>query len=448
MSENLVQHYLDCHADLLDTRAVLTERGAVENCYSLLEETLDSGPWLVASDDRTREVAGARLTDLFDRVDQPWEPFRIDEHARHAPPICTDRLVDACTEAMREDDCAAGVAVGSGTINDTVKMAADRLDLPMAVVGTAPSMNGYTSGVAAILSDGVKTSNSCTAPRAVVADLDVLAEAPARMIASGLGDLLSKPVSNADWAISAHLNDTPHSADAVEIIEAGAEALEGVADRLPDRRREAIRGLVESLLLSGIAMSVAGSSSPASGGEHLISHYIDMTAHAFGEPHDFHGCQVGVGTLVSAFLYERLRQFDPSAVDIERRVAALPSWSDYDQLLRERFDSLYAPVLNFAEPGYPSGETLRERLRQLVADWDEIREVAGENLRSHESIERDLAAAGGPTRFEQLGIGRDRALRSVLHSKDIRNRYTILHLCWELGVLEEWGRDAVDRFYD
>lgn len=445
---DLVQHYLDRHEDVLDTRVAFTERGALEDCYDVLEGVLEPGTWLVATDERTRAAAGERLTAALESAGQSWQPFQVEEVAEHDPPICTDHLVDACAEAMREHDCSAGVAVGSGTINDTVKMAAHRLGRPMAVVGTAPSMNGYTSGVAAILSDGVKTTNPCTAPRAVVADLDVMAEAPSRMIASGLGDLISKPVSNADWAISAELNDTPHSADAVEIIDDGAAALEGVAGRLPDRDREAVRGLVESLLLSGIAMSVAGSSSPASGGEHLVSHHIDMTAHAFGQPYDLHGCQVGVGTIVSAFLYERLREYDPSTLEIDRRVERLPDWSTYDETLRDRFDALYGAVVEHARPGYPSPDRLRRRLERLVSEWDDLLDRAAGSLRSRASIEQELEAAGAPTRFSDLDVDRDRALRSVLHSKDIRNRYTILHLCWELGTLEEWGTEAVERFYD
>jgi len=448
MPDSLVQQYLDRHADLLDTRAVAIGRGVIDNEYDVLADHLPDGPWLIAADDNTWEAAGRRLTDVLDLAGQPWVRFEVEAAPHHEDPICTDELVSDCQAAMVDRGCSAGIAVGSGTINDTVKMAAHNLDRPMGVVGTAPSMNGYTSGIAAILRDGVKTTNPCTAPRVVVADLEVMAEAPARMICSGLGDLLSKPVSNSDWAVSAQLNDTPHSAEAMEIIEAGADALEGVAPTLPERDREAVGGLVRSLMLSGIAMSVAGTSSPASGGEHLISHYIDMTAHTFDEPHDFHGCQVGVGTLTSAMLYEQLREFDPSSLDIEARVAALPDWSDYAATLRQRFGPLYDAVLAHAEPGYPSPDELRRRLETLVDRWDAVLQEASRTLRTRASIEDELDAAECPTRFSDLNVDRDRARRAILHSKDIRHRYTILHLAWELGTLEEWGMEALEALYE
>jgi glycerol-1-phosphate dehydrogenase [NAD(P)+] len=448
MPDNLVQSYLDRHADRLDTRAVTVDRDVLDRCESLLADQLPDGKWLLAADADTWEAAGERVAEIFDEAGREWVRFEVEPGPDGGDPICTDQLVADCQEAMLDHGCSAGVAVGSGTINDTVKMAAHNLDRPMGVVGTAPSMNGYTSGIAAILSDGVKTTNPCTAPRVVLADLDVMAEAPARMICSGLGDLMSKPVSNSDWMISARLNDTPHSDEAMEIIESGADALEGVAPRLPERDREAMRGLVNSLMLSGIAMSVAGTSSPASGGEHLVSHYIDMTAYGFDQPHDFHGCQVGVGTLVSAMLYERLREFDPSNIDIDARVDALPDWSTYADTLRERFDHLYDAVVEHAKPGYPSEQELRRRLEKLVDEWDSILGEASRTLRTRASLERELDAAECPTRFADLSVDRDRARRAIFHSKDIRNRYTILHLAWELGMLEEWGSEALDALAD
>ncbi len=446
MENNIVQHYLDQYADRLETRAIQIERGAIESCYETLERHLDEGPWLVAFDDRTWEAAGSALTDMFERVGQPWVGIRIETQPEYDHPVCTDELVEACQQRMGEEGCTAGVAVGSGTINDTVKMAAHRRGRPMGVVGTAPSMNGYTSGIASILSDGVKTTHPCTAPRVVIADLDRMAEAPERMMASGLADLMSKPVSNSDWAMSARLNDTPHSDEAQAIIERAADSLEGVASGLPDRDRSAIRGLVEALMLSGIAMSVAGTSSPASGGEHLISHYIDMTAHAFDQPDDLHGCQVGVGTLCASYLYRRLHDFDPSDLDIEARVEALPTWEDYESTLRERFDTLFGAVVEHAEPAYPTPDQLHSRLQRLVDQWGVVIDETEETLRTPASLETELRAANAPVRFSDIGVDAERARRAILHAKDIRNRYTILHLCWELGTLETWGEEALDRY--
>ena len=445
---DLVQTYLDKHSDRIDVEAIEIGRDIIRDSYAVLAEQLGEGPWLVAADANTWEAAGQQVREMLDAHGHDWHRFEVEAQPGHEHPVCRDELIEDCRRAMEQNDCRAGLAVGSGTVNDTVKMAAHRAGRPMGVVGTAPSMNGYTSSIAAILSDGVKTSQPCGAPRVIIADVEVMAQAPMRLIQSGLGDLLSKPVSNSDWAISARLNGTPHSAEAMEIIEEGAAALQGVAPKLPGRDREAVRGLVDSLILSGIAMSVAGSSSPASGGEHLISHYIDMTAHALDQPYDFHGCQVGVGTLTSAFLYEKLREFDPSTLNIDARVDALADWPTYDDTLKERFGPLYDAVVEYAKPAYPSRSRLRERLEKIVNQWDGMLADAEQTLRTRQSLEDELRSAGAPTRFRDLGISTDRAHRAIVHGKDIRNRYTILHLCWELGTLERWGADAIELLYD
>lgn len=446
MSE-ITNELLERYDHILDTRICMVQRQAIEASYDALKEHLEEGTWLVAYDENTWEAVGERVATLLDEADQPWESFEIPM-PEHGDPVCDNQLIANFEAALDECGAVSGIAVGSGTINDTVKMGCHNHEQPMAVIGTAPSMNGYTSGIAAVLSDGVKTTNPCQAPRVIVADLDVMAEAPYRMICSGLGDLMSKPVSNSDWALSARLNGTPHSAEAMAIIEKGADLLNGVAPQLPDRDREAMRGLVESLMLSGIAMSVAGSSSPASGGEHLISHFIDMTAFSRGKAHDLHGCQVGVGTLTTAYLYEKLREIDPSDIDIDARVDALPQWDDYDELLRERFDGIYDAVVEHAEPGYPSPEELRRRLTKLVDAWDLIMEETSTTLRTKQSLEDELRSAECPVRFKDLGVSKDRARRAIAHSKDIRNRYTILHLAWELGVLDDWASEAIDELYE
>lgn len=445
---SITSDILDRYASILDTRAVIVERDATHAAVDAFQEHLPRGLWIVAVDDNTWEVAGQALGAEFDARDLSWQRWDVPLHDGEEHPMCDDDRVEAFQSALADAGASAGIAVGSGTINDIVKMATYRVGIPAGCIGTAPSMNGFTSAISAILSDGVKTTQPCHAPVVVAADIDVMAESPQRMVQSGLGDLISKPVSNSDWGMSHILNGTPHSAEAMEIIEAGAAMLEGVAPKLPEKDRDAVAGLTESLMLSGFAMAVAGSSSPASGGEHLISHFIDMTAHAYDLTYDFHGCQVGVGTLTSAHFYERFLAMSPEDVDIEAAVARHLPWDEYDAMLRDRFDVLYDAVVKHAEPGYPSADELRSRLQKVVDEWDDIRSAVRATLRTRQQIEDELASCGAPIRFSQLGVERDRAWRAIVHSKDIRNRYTILHLAWELGTLEEWADEALEILWE
>ncbi len=441
---DLMQNTIEQYKDRLETRAVVQGRKAIEESIPALRSLLGDGLWLVAVDDNTWNVAGKCLAAALDVAGIRWERYDVPSPEGASEPLCDDATIARYADALRSVGAGAGVAVGAGTINDVVKYACSGLKLPAACVATAPSMNGYTSTIAAILQDGVKTTQPCSAAIAVVADIDVLAESPMRMIQSGIGDLMSKPVSNSDWIVSAKLAGSHHSPEAMAIIENGSRLLDGVAPLLPKRDRGAIDRLSASLMLSGFAMAVAGSSSPASGGEHLVSHYLDMTAYAHGLPHDFHGCQVAVGTLAAAHIYERILALDLADIDVDERVSRLQPWDAYRPLLEERFGVLYEAVLPHAKAGYPSAEQLRERLSTLKRDWHQLMSAARRTLRTRQSIEDELRQAGCPVRFSEIGVSsRDRALESVAWAKDIRSRYTVLHLAWEIGGLDEWAEDAV-----
>ncbi len=442
---DLMQATIERFGDRLATKAVIQRRGAIEACYPALHELLGEGLWLVAVDDNTWEVAGKRLAATLDAAGARWQRYDVAPPPEGHQPLCDDNSISLCTQQLQASGATAAIAVGSGTINDIVKYACNGLALPMACVATAASMNGYTSSIAAILQHGVKTTQPCEPARAIVADLDVLAESPLRMIQSGLGDLMSKPVSNSDWIVSARLTGSHHSAEAMQIIEEGSQLLDGVAVKLPRRDHDAIDRLSASLMLSGFAMTIAGSSSPASGGEHLVSHYLDMTAHAHGLAHDFHGCQVGVGTIAAAFVYEKLLAVDMQSFDIEARVAELAPWADYLQLLRERFGVLFDAVVPHAKAGYPTPDQLRGRLEALRDSWPELKAEVQRTLRTHRSIRAELQQAGCPLRFADLGVtDRQRAFASIAWAKDIRSRYTVLHLAWELGRIDDWAHEALE----
>ena len=425
--------------DRLNVGRVTVASGALGEAPETLRRALPSGCWLVVADPRTQGAAGEALGAALRSAGLSFESLVLDGPggALVADDGEVERLVARLTGAGKR--YAAAVAVGSGTINDIVKLATHLARLPYAVVATAPSMNGYTSPIAAILWKGVKSVQDAHTPQAVIADVDIIAAAPSRMIASGFGDLLSKPVSNADWLLSHHLTGSRYCADVIRLVEEGTRLLAGVADRLPAREPEAVARLMGALVLSGYAMALAGTSAPASGGEHLISHYLDMVHYAFGEPNDLHGCQVGVGTRVSVALYERLLAWDPASLDVEARVAALPPWTAYEPLVRERFGKLADSVVPYAREGYPTPEVLANRLRRLRAEWPALSALLRRGMRHPAQVMSDLSAAECPRTFAAINARPGRAREAVLWSKDIRPRYTILHLCWDIGELVPWA---------
>lgn len=421
------------------TAIALVENGLLHKIPAAIVPFVRRGPLAIVCDAVTRAVAADALDALLQQAGFDTVLFELAPSPGEELPNCDDATIDRVGALLATADFGFAIAVGAGTLNDLVKMAAHRNNIPYACVATAPSMNGFTSSIAAILSDGVKTTQPCTPPIAVFADPVILAAAPYRMIASGIGDLYSKPVSNADWRLAHRLLDQPHSSIVMEIVEAGSALLDGVAERLPARDLDAVAKLAGALMLSGLAMQAAGNSGPASGGEHLISHYIDMTSVAFGESHDFHGCQVAVGTIVTSRLYEYLSAQDPTAFDIEARVAALPSWDEKSAAIDRDFGPLAPAVREQARKIHPTPEALRARLTRLRDNWDSIIADVSTTLRPSSELEAELISAQCPTRFPEIGVARDRARRAVVLSRDIRARFTILHLAADLGLLEPFA---------
>lgn len=421
------------------TAVALVENGLLHKIPAAIAPFVRPGPIAIVCDAITRAIAADALDALLQQAGFDTVLFELAPSPGEELPNCDDVTIDRVAAILATADFGFAFAVGAGTLNDLVKMAAHRRSIPYACVATAPSMNGFTSSIAAILSDGVKTTQPCTPPIAVFADPVILAAAPYRMIASGIGDLYSKPVSNADWRLAHRLLDQPHSSIVMEIVEAGSALLDGVAERLPARDLDAVAKLAGALMLSGLAMQAAGNSGPASGGEHLISHYIDMTSVAFGESHDFHGCQVAVGTIVTSRLYEYLAAQDPASFDIEARVAALPSWEEKSAAIDRDFGPLAPAVREHAQKIHPTPEALRARLTRLRDNWDSIIADVSTTLRPSSELEAELISAHCPTRFPEIGVARDRARRSVVLSRDIRARFTILHLAADLGLLEAFA---------
>jgi glycerol-1-phosphate dehydrogenase [NAD(P)+] len=444
----LLERIHEEYRDRLETKAVVLDTGAIEKCVEPLQRELGRGLWLVVCDDHTWDAAGERTRAALDKAGQKWKRWDAPVPPGGEEPVCDEKTVAACRDAIKAESATAALAIGSGTLNDVAKFGAYKAGYPAGCIATAPSMNGYTSGIAAVLSDGVKTTQPCTPTRVVIGDVEVLAEAPAPLIQSGIGDLASKPVSNADWIVANRLTGSTHSTEAARVIDASWKLLEGVAPGLARRERDAVERLAASLILSGFAMTVAGNSAPASGGEHLISHYIDMIAIANGERHDLHGRQVGVGTITAAFLYKKLRALSPDSIDPGALADRLAPWEEHEKLIEERFGSLSESVLGHAKAGYPDRETLRTRMATLKAQWSTIMGELEGSLRDPDAIEAELRSAGGPVRFKDLGVDEERAFRSVAHSRDIRSRYTILDLVWELGYLDEWAREAIHRYYE
>ncbi|MGB0645999.1 MAG: iron-containing alcohol dehydrogenase, partial [Bradymonadia bacterium] len=329
------------------------------------------------------------------------------------------------------------VALGGGTINDLAKRTSQLLDQPYIIAGTAASMNGYASGIAAILDQGLKTTVPAAPPRAIILDTEILAQAPAALAQAGLGDLISKPVSDTDWWLAGQLGEADYSELPGKIVQHAMERATANPTEIRNRCPSAHGALGEALVLSGIAMVVAGSSSPASGGEHLISHLWDMENIILQRPKHLHGAQVGVTTCISAAIYSLITE-----IESPEWVSSV-STSEERRRVRRDHPELAEIILGQALSKHSRST---QRLQTLQDNWSTI--LAG--LRARQIPKPDyfkqlLKDAGAPCELASFNHTRQDARRTLSIAKDIRDRFTVLDLATDLGLLPSHAELILQR---
>lgn len=327
------------------------------------------------------------------------------------------------------------VAVGSGTVSDLAKAAGSELGKPVLLFPTAASMNGYSSGITALKVRGLKRTAPCRPAAGIFADPEVAATAPQRMTAAGVADFLSKCSSSSDWHASHLLRGAYYCHRPREFNEGIQEQLLEQAPAIGRGEPAAVRLVLEAMLLSGFGMVVAGSSAPASGGEHLISHYLDMKHGLYGTPCDLHGAQVGVGTLHTLRLWEAILRVDPDVLDLGACIAAQPAEDEIEAWVVEDWgNGVGHEVLEQWRQKRLDEAGLRTELAAFKRLLPELREQLAEDLLPAKVVERCIRESGGPVTPEALRAPIEEYQRALKRARFLRNRFTVLDLAAELNL--------------
>ncbi len=277
------------------------------------------------------------------------------------------------------------IGVGSGTIADLVRYTAFTSKRPFALIATAPSMDGYASTVAPLIQHETKRTFQASSPVFILGDLKILAEAPRHMIEAGIGDLLGKVIARADWRLSSLLRGEHHCS----IIQGRVDqVLELCIEKLRSSSiidHEFVHAIMEGLILSGEAITMHGTSRPASGSEHHLAHFWEIQSIKEGRSIGLHGQMVGYATGIMLLFYGEMANrvkvegSDRLKVVFEEILVDLPSIRWYEKLLIQG-------KINYVR--------------------------------------------------EELGLTKEKVENALLNAMNIRERYTILRLAHELGWLE------------
>jgi len=399
-------------------KRVVIEKTLAASEADLIAELDLPAPYAVVSDYNTHEALGRRVeAALAGRgvisIRLPGRPHPDEQTA--------SQVMAAGAKA------GSYIAVGSGTINDLAKFSAAQQGKRCAVFATAPSMNGYTSVNVAITMGGHKKSLPAVAPEGVFCDLSVLSAAPVRLVRAGFGDAICRSTAQADWYMAHRLRGTPYRALPFSLFADLEDAMVEGAEALTQGDAAAVESLTRVLLLSGFGMTICGGSYPASQGEHLISHYIEMMG-GHDEDAPMHGEQIAVTTLVMARLQEGLLTGGPPRLKASSVTLAELASHFGDELGRDCMVEIMPKLLNASQ-----AEELNEKIERI---WPSLVGDLRKMMRPASQIEAALKLCGAPTSHHDLALTRAFFSDAVLHAREIRNRYTFLDVAADFRRLQ------------
>lgn len=386
-------------------------------CDALPEITKDYKNILLVADRNTLRVGGALVSEklgsrLSDTLVYQTEDVLVPDEKAIA------ELKAHVTEAT---DLIIGI--GSGVINDLCKHVSFEAGLPYYIVATAPSMDGYASKGSALILEGMKVTLNANVPKAIIADVNMLKNAPFEMIQAGYGDIIGKYSCLNDWKLS-HLVNGEYLCEFV--MGATYEAVEKtvrLADGLVQRDSESIKALMEALVAVGILMAYVGNSRPASGSEHHLSHYFEIVGIVRGEAYLPHGIDVCCSAIETARIREKLleiKDIDAFAAKFDRRA--------YEENIRRVYTDIADEVLALQNK---MGWYNEDRVSIYRAKWEEIRKVLSDCPSSAEMLALTERIGLSYADFIKL-YGESKIADAHLYAKDLKDRYSVLWMYYDL----------------
>lgn len=381
------------------------------------------------ADDNTYAALGRRAEDAL--RDRGWDVRPV---VLHGDDITADSRYVMQALLGLDHTPRTFVAVGSGTLTDITRFISHRAAADFISLPTAASVDGFTSIGAPMVIEGEKITVPCHGPLAVFADLPALAAAPQPLIAAGLGDMLAKFTSIADWELGHLLWDEPFDAAIAGRSRRAADDCAAQVTAIARGDPEGIRALFLGLIESGFCMLDFGETRPASGYEHHISHFWEMKLLREGRRAILHGAKVGLGVLVSAERYAAVRNISREEAEARLAAARLPDREAVIAGLRGAYGPLaegviarHAPFLALTEEAFAA---LKAR---VLANWDRIQAIAA-TVPPPGQIASWLRLAGGPTTPAELGLDEEEYAQGVAYGSYYRPRFTAAKLSQLLGI--------------
>ncbi len=328
--------------------------------------------------------------------------------------------IDKVNEHMEDVDLIIGI--GSGVIQDLCKYVSFFSKIPYMVVATAPSMDGYASDGAAMILKGMKETVKAGLPKAIIADTNILKNAPMEMIKAGYGDIIGKYSALCDWKLSATVNGEYFCQ---YIYDTTYEMIQNTLDTaggLLERDETSVKALMEALIVVGIMMSFAGSSRPASGSEHHLSHFFEIVGIINSQPYFPHGLDVAYSTVVMAEIRENILK-----KDFPDKLYRL-SDAEYVGKMKEIYKNVADECVALQNR---VGNYTADRLGVYKQKEAEIRGILTQMPKADEIKDMLSLAEIDISEFYEM-YDEKKIKDAVLYAKDLKDRYTVLWLNYDM----------------
>lgn len=434
----------DCSCGMrhqIDIKNILVGYDVIKDLPLLLKEYKNSKIFIFG-DENTFNAAGYKVEEILKNE------FSINKHIFYDEHLVPDERALGRLLVKIEPDIRLIIAVGSGTINDLARYVSFKLGIPYVIVGTAPSMDGYASMVSPLITEGVKTTYSAVYPLAIVADLNIMKDAPMNMLHAGLGDILGKYTALADWRISNILNREYFCGDIEKLMLKVINKCVGAAPFIKNREGSIIESISEALILSGLAIGMVGASRPASGEEHHLSHCWEMMFLNSGDKDKWlHGNYVGVsvGIIIEAYKYLNEIKIE----DIYNSESYLEfDRNKWEANIKDVYGRIGNNIIEYKQDAIIFDMKERKRnIEKIASRWNEIKNICSACLPDSSYVRDILKNTGAIYKPGELGLDRDTFKKSFIAAKDIRRRYGILQLLEDIGKLEDAAEYIAGLYY-
>lgn len=415
------------------TQDIYVGSGIIDNTAAYIQKRLSGKNCVLVADNITWDIAGAKVSSQLKNAGFHVIDCVLTRKGRLEP----DETAVGEVFLALQGDTDFLVSVGSGSITDTTRVVAARANLPQVCIGTAPSMDGYTSSICPLTYHGVKIHRPGKCPEIIICDTEILKTAPMDMVCAGVGDVLGKYIAKADWKIGRIINDEVYCDVCGEIVTDALGKLLDNIDEIKARSDKGIRLLTEALLLSGMTIMIIGHTRAVASVEHNIAHYWEMMQMFKGRPAPGHGASVGVSTLLVLPIFKRFADEDLSALDLDSVRKGAISREARVEWMRRAYGPAAQPIMNENEGDFLNWDEQMRRVTRAQTRFAQIRQCIDE-IPSLSVIEDAMRRLGAPLTPGQLDIDTPLLNLSMRCAKDYRTRYTLFKLINECRLEDKY----------